>query len=66
MPKEREHKFLFKAKHFRCLFGTKEQPNVHSTILGVPKRIVQGYLSTKPTVRIRIVNDMGAFLTVKG
>jgi len=34
----------------------------------VPKKIVQGYLSTKkgPTVRVRTVDDVDAYITIKG
>lgn len=59
MPKEKEHKFLFKAKHF----SPEDELRISRWS---PKEIVQGYLSTKPTVRVRLVNDSKAFLTIKG
>lgn len=53
MPKEQEHKFLVD----RLLLPSRYV---------VSRHIVQGYLSTKPAVRIRIVDNSSAYLTVKG
>lgn len=55
MPKEIEHKFLV---------NTDLLPP-----LGDGKKFVQGYLSARPTVRVRIVSTSGsatAYLTIKG
>ena len=55
MPKEIEYKFLVHADRLPAL--------------GQGKRLVQGYLSLRPTVRVRIVSgvkDTHAFLTIKG
>lgn len=51
---EIEHKFLIKD-----LATVKKLPKIHS------KKIEQGYLSRKPTVRVRIIG-MHAFITIKG
>jgi CYTH domain-containing protein len=55
MPREIEHKFLI---HPECL------PK-----LPAGERIIQGYLSTQPTVRVRLVSrgkKSAGFLTIKG
>lgn len=55
MPKEIEHKFLIHSERLPAL--------------GEGKRLIQGYLSVRPTVRVRIVSSGGAskaYLTIKG
>lgn len=52
MKKEIEHKFLVEpAKLPKLRKG---------------RRMVQGYLSTNPTVRVRIVSNREAYITIKG
>ncbi len=55
MPKEIEHKFLVRRRHLPKLAAGKS--------------LIQGYLSTRPTVRVRIVSNAEgstAYLTIKG
>lgn len=51
---EIEHKFLV------------DPTKIPSKSLGVGNKLIQGYLSDKPTVRIRIIDNARAELTIKG
>jgi adenylate cyclase len=51
---EIEHKFVV------------DPSKITAKSLGIGSRLIQGYLSDKPTVRIRIIDDVRAELTIKG